>query len=108
MTGNKPIFAFVPSQHETENGVTGGDLLLIRLEVHGDRRQIEVGAAGSWRASAGISITHQLQAVRSEPSSGVYEITPGDPLKLGEYAVYLQRGEGLPALLYDFSVQGMQ
>jgi hypothetical protein len=107
-TGNKPMFAFLPSQHERENGVTGGDLLLISLEVHGDRRQIEVAAAGSWRNSSGISITHQLQAFRSEPSSGLYEITPTEPLKPGEYAVYLQRGEGLPAVLYDFSVQGTQ
>ncbi len=52
-----------------------------------------------------MSITHQLQALRSEPISGVYEITPADQLAVGEYAVYLQRGEGLPALLYDFSVQ---
>lgn len=98
----------MPSQTETENGVTGGDLLLIRLEAHGDRRQIEVAAAGSWRASSGISITHQLQVVRSEPASGVYEVTPADPLKPGEYAMYLQRGEGLPAVLYDFSVQSVQ
>jgi uncharacterized Zn-binding protein involved in type VI secretion len=105
VTGAKPRFAFVPSQQETANGVTAGDLLLIKLETHGDRRQIEVGALGVGRGSSGVSITHQLQAVRSEPSPGAYEFTPADPLKTGEYAIYLQRGEGLPALLYDFSVQ---
>ena len=108
VTGSKPVFAFVPSQHEKDNGVTAGDLLLIKLEVHGDRRQIEVAAAGAGRASSGVTITHQLQAVRSEPATGVYEITPADPLPAGEYAVYLQRGEGLPPLLYDFSVQSLQ
>jgi uncharacterized Zn-binding protein involved in type VI secretion len=108
LTGSKPKFAFIPSQQETANGVTAGDLLLIKLERHGDRRQIEVGAFGAGRGSSGVSITHQLQAVRSEPAPGTYEITPADPLSEGEYAIYLQRGEGLPALLYDFSVQNLQ
>jgi hypothetical protein len=94
----------VPSQRETENGVTAGDLVLVILEVHGDRRQIEVGAAGAARGSAGISITHQVAVVRSEPSPGKYGIKTEDGLKPGEYALYLQRGEGLPAMLYDFSV----
>ncbi len=108
VTGNKPTFAFVPSQREMENGVTAGDLLLIKLEVHGDRRQIEIGAVGAGRGSAGVSITHQLQAVRSEPVSGIYELIPSTPLFPGEYAVYLARGEGLPPLLFDFSVQAVQ
>jgi len=107
-TGTKPTFAFIPSRNESDNGVTAGDLLLIRFEVHGDRRQIEIAAGGSWRTSKGVSITHQLEALRSEPAPGVYEITPANPLKVGEYAVYLQRGEGLPALLYDFSVQNVR
>jgi len=108
LTSSKPTFVFVPSHNETENGVTGGDLLLVKLETHGDRRQIEIAAGGSWRASKGVSITHQLQVARSEPTSGVYEVTPAGPLKPGEYAMYLQRGEGLPAVLYDFSVQSVQ
>ena len=104
-TSPKPVFVFVPSQHEAENGVTAGDLILIRLEVHGDRRQIEVAAGGAGRGSSGVSITHQIAAVRSEPQPGKYEIKPADPLKPGQYAVYLQRGEGLPAMLYDFGVK---
>ncbi len=30
-TGTKPVFAFIPSRNETENGVTAGDLLLLKL-----------------------------------------------------------------------------
>lgn len=108
VTGPQPDFVFVPSQRETENGVTAGDLILVSLEVHGDRRQIEVAAGGTARGSAGISITHQVAAVRSEPASGKYEIKPASPLRQGEYALYLQRGEGLPAMLYDFSVQATE
>jgi len=106
-TAAKPIFVFVPSRNEIENGVTAGDLLLVKLEVHGDRRQFEVAAGGSWRASRGVSITHQLSAVRSEIAKDTYQLTPEFPLVPGEYALYLQRGEGLPALIYDFSVQNL-
>jgi hypothetical protein len=107
LTGTRPTFAFVPSRAEIDNGVTAGDLLLVKLETHGDRRQIEIAAGGSWRASKGVSITHQLQMLRSEPKPGLYQVAPADPLQLGEYAIYLQRGEGLPPLLYDFSVQNV-
>lgn len=104
VTGSQPVFIFVSSPREAENGVTAGDLLLIRLEMRGDRRQIEIGALGAMRGSGGISITHQVAAVRSELASGKYQIKPAESLTRGEYALYLQRGEGLPAMLYDFSV----
>jgi len=108
LTGSQPVFAFIPSQRETPNGMTADDLLLISLDVHGEQRQIDIAAGGAARSGWGVSIPNQLQADRSEPSFGVYEVTPANPLKPGEYAVYLQRGEGLPALLYDFSVQNVQ
>ena len=108
MTGSKPVFAFVPSRQETPNGMSADDLLLISLEVNGDRRQIDIAAGGAGRAGWGTSIPHQLQAVRTEPSYGLYELTPADPLKPGEYAVYLERGDALPAVLYAFSVQSVQ
>ena len=104
-TTANPVFIFVPSPHEAQNGVTAGDLLLIKFETHGDRRQIEVAAGGAWRASTGVSITHQLATVRSDSTSGQYEIKPASSLQKGEYALFLQRGEGLPAMLYDFSVK---
>src|SRR5262249_17439112 len=30
ITGSAPVFAFIPSQRESENGVTSGDLILIK------------------------------------------------------------------------------
>jgi hypothetical protein len=105
VTDSSPVFVFIPSQHEVENGVTGGDLVLVSLETHGDRRQIEIAAEGSGRGSQGISITHQVAALRSEVGGSKYEIRPTTPLKRGEYAIYLRRGEGLPAMLYDFTVE---
>jgi hypothetical protein len=100
----KPVFYFIPPKQEFEAGVNAGDLVLIRLEEKPERRQFEIGAQGAWRASSGISITHQIQLFRSEVKSGVYMITPAGELGKGEYALYLARGEGMTPYVYDFTV----
>lgn len=105
VTNASPEFYFVPAKQESDAGVNAGDLILIRLEEKGNRRQFEVGAEGDWRASKGISITHQIQLDRSEVKPGVFKITPVGELGRGEYGLYLARGEGLAAYIYDFSVQ---
>jgi PEGA domain len=107
VVGVKPEFYFIPAKQEAEAGGSAGDLVLIRLEIAtppGDRRQFEVGAQGAGRASSGISITHQIQLLRSEEHPGVYKLTPAAALRGGEYALYLARGEGMAAYVYDFSV----
>jgi hypothetical protein len=100
----RPIFYFIPPKQEADAGVNAGDFVLIRLEEKPQRRQFEVGAQGMWRASSGISITHQFQLVRLEVRPGTYSITPAVSLTKGEYALYLARGEGMQAYVYDFSV----
>jgi len=105
ITDSAPTFLFIPSPRELENGVSAGDLLLIVLDVRGDRRQIEIGAAGAARASKGVTLTHQVETEKSLRAPRKYEIKPVKPMMKGEYAFYLERGEGLPAMLYDFSVQ---
>jgi len=102
--GGKPVFYFIPPRQEADAGVNAGDLVLLRLEAKPKRRQFEVGARGAWRASSGISITHQIQLFRSEATPGIYTITPTLELGKGEYALYLARGEGMQAYVYDFSV----
>ena len=105
VTGPSPEFYFIPAKQEADAGVNAGDLILIRLEERKNRRQFEVGAQGDWRASKGISLTHQVQLDRSEVKPGVYKVTPATELGLGEYGLYLARGEGLAPYIYDFSVQ---
>jgi hypothetical protein len=105
ITGASPEFYFIPAKQEADSGVNAGDLILIRLEEKKNRRQFEVGAQGDWRASKGISLTHQIQLARSEVRPGVYKIVPGIELGRGEYGLYLARGEGLAPYIYDFSVQ---
>jgi membrane-associated protease RseP (regulator of RpoE activity) len=102
----QPVFYLVPPKQAMEAGVNAGDLILIRLEEKAQRRQFEIAAEGLFRSSAGISLTHQIQLFRSEPKPGVYRITPATELKAGEYALYLARGEGMAAYVYDFGVQG--
>jgi hypothetical protein len=104
VAGGNPVFYFIPAKQEAEAGVNAGDLILIQLEEKKERRQFEVGAQGLWRASSGISLTHQVQILRSEEKPGVYRLTPAATLGKGEYALYLQRGHGTEPYVYDFSV----
>src|ERR1700686_903716 len=104
VVGGNPVFYFIPPRQEVDAGVNAGDLVLMRLEGKTKRRQFEVGAAGGWRASSGISITHQFELFRSEVTPGVYTITPSVELGKGQYALYLARGEGMQAYIYDFTV----
>ncbi len=103
----QPVFYFMPAKQEAEAGVNAGDLILIRLEEKPKRRQFEIAARGQWRSSSGISLTHQIQLLREEASPGVYRIMPAAELGQGEYALYLARGEGMAAYVYDFGVQPM-
>jgi hypothetical protein len=101
---SNPQFYFIPAKQESENGVSAGDLVMIRVEVEAERRHFEVGAKGIARESKGISITHQVQISASEAAPGVYKVTAAAPLSNGEYALYLNRGEHLSGYVFDFSV----
>ena len=103
----QPVFYFMPAKQEAEAGVNAGDLILIRLEEKSKRRQFEIAARGQWRSSSGISLTHQIQLLREEVNPGVYRVMPTTELGQGEYALYLVRGEGMAAFVYDFGVQPM-
>lgn len=101
----QPIFYFIPARQEAEAGVNAGDLILIRLEEKPERRQFEIAAHGAWRSSSGISLTHQVQLLRSEVKPGVYKVISAATLNNGEYALYLSRGEGMAPYVYDFGMQ---
>jgi hypothetical protein len=102
----QPVFYFIPAKQQIDDGVDAGDLVLVRMEEKTDRRQFEIAARGDWRASDGISITHQVPTVRTEEALGVYSLKPARTLRKGEYAIYLVRGDGLKAYIYDFSSNG--
>jgi hypothetical protein len=105
VTGTNPEFYFIPAKMEADAGVNAGDLILVRLEEKKERRQFEIGAAGAWRKSEGISLTHQVQLSRSEVRPGVYKIGPAAGLSKGEYGLYLNRGQETAPYMYDFSVE---
>jgi hypothetical protein len=103
-----PVFYFIPAKQEADAGVNAGDLILVRLEEKPERRQFEIAAHGAWRSSSGISLTHQVQLLRSEVKPGIYKISPATALSQGEYALYLSRGEGMAAYVYDFGAHETQ
>ncbi len=104
-TVSGPVFYYRAAPAGEAAGGSAGDLVLVRMRVAHERRQFEVGAAGAWRASAGISIRSQLQVTRNQIEPGLYRLTPARELKPGEYALYLFRGYDLPGFVYDFSVE---
>lgn len=105
VVSSQPVFYFIPAKQEADAGVNAGDVILIRLEEKSERRQFEIAAHGVWRSSSGISLTHQVQLFRSEVKTSVYKIVPATALSKGEYALYLSRGEGMAAYVYDFGVR---
>src|SRR5262252_7613536 len=58
-----------------------------------------------FRASSGMTLTHQIQLLRSEVKTGVYRVAPAVALRKGEYALYLARGVGMAPYVYDFGVE---
>lgn len=108
VVSSRPVFYFIPAKQEADAGVNAGDLILVRLEEKTERRQFEIAAHGAWRSSAGISLTHQVQILRSEVKTGIYKIAPAMALTRGEYALYLSRGEGMAPYVYDFGTQEPQ
>jgi hypothetical protein len=103
--GSKPVFYYRTAPAGEAAGGAAGDLVLVRMNVKSKRRQFEVGAGGAWRASSGISIRSQLQFTRKRIEPDLYQLTPAEQLKAGEYAFYLFRGYDLPGYVYDFSVE---
>jgi hypothetical protein len=104
-TVSKPLFYYRAAEGAEAAGGSAGDLLLVKMSVKHNRRQFEIGAAGAWRASQGISIRSQLQVTRKRMESDLYRLAPAQQLKPGEYGLFLFRGYDLPGFVYDFSVE---
>ncbi len=104
-TDSRPVFYYRAASGSESVGGSAGDLVLVRMSKKHNRRQFEVAAGGAWRGSQGISIRSQLQVVRKQVEAGLYQLTPGENLRPGEYAFYLFRGYDLPGYVYDFSVE---
>ncbi|HMD86175.1 MAG TPA: hypothetical protein VKO18_15900 [Terriglobia bacterium] len=101
---SSPVF-YYRSSPEDPPGVLS--LVLARLNVHGDRRQLEAKAAGLGRESKGISINSQIQTDIRAVSAKLFKVVPTGGLKSGEYAFYLRTNGASTqdAFIYDFSVE---
>ncbi len=102
--GKSTEFFYRMSPEMIQQGGGPGDLVLLRMEVKGTRRQVETGAQGLWRASKGISIKRQIETALHEVKPGLFLIKAVGELSQGEYGFYMFRGNVLPPYFYDFSV----
>jgi len=97
-----PVFYYrVPSDAESTGA---GDLVLVKLKPHKNRRDFTISVQGEWKANTGIPLESQVQFNSKRVESGVFRLEPADDLDKGEYGFYLFRGRDLPGFLYDFSV----
>jgi hypothetical protein len=55
--------------------------------------------------SSGVSLRNQVNIRKKLLDPQVYEITTPQPLRAGEYGIYLFWGYGLPDMMYDFTVK---
>ena len=106
--GAKPVFYYRTSESQDVGGL---DLVLTSMTVKAGRRQFEVGARGSWRASTGVSVRHQINYDASEIAPGLYKLNPTQELEDGEYAFYMLRGRERASVsegqgfVFDFQVE---
>ena len=108
VVGGQPVFYFMPLKQQADAGVDAGDLVLIRLEEKASRRQFEISATGDWRASSGISITHHFNSCDLKRQRGFTGLRLSPDFLKGSLALYIRRGDGLSAYVYDFSSDGEQ
>jgi len=102
--GSSPVFFYRNGPGDPPGTLS---LVLARLSVHGNRRQLEARAAGLGRESKGISINSQIQTDIKAVSPKLFMVIPAGTLKSGEYAFYLRTSGASTqdAFLYDFSVE---
>jgi hypothetical protein len=97
-----PVFYYrVPSGAESTGA---GDLVLVKLKSHKNRREFTISVQGEWKANTGVPLQSQVQFNSHEIEGGVFRLEPADDLGAGEYGFYLFRGHEMPGFLYDFTV----
>jgi hypothetical protein len=97
-----PVFYYrAPSSGESTGA---GDLVLVKLKSHKNRREFTISAQGEWKESSGIPLQSQVEFNSRRVESGVFRLEPSDDLEAGEYGFYLFRGHDMPGFLYDFTV----
>ena len=99
-----PVFYYRAPSDEEFTGA--GDLVLVKLKPHKNRREFTISTEGEWKANTGIPLEAQVQFNSKRVEGGVFRLEPADDLEKGEYGFYLFRGRDLPGFLYDFSVPG--
>ncbi len=85
-------------------GAGAADLVLVKLKPAHGHREFDITSEGEWKSNTGIPLQAQLELLRKQVESGVYQLVPAKDLKPGQYALYLFRGRELPGIMYDFEV----
>jgi hypothetical protein len=79
---------------------------LVKLEVHGNTREITVSKTNIIGDKTGMYDSAIVPFSYEKVGDGIFKITPKQPLRNGEYGFYLLgSGASIGATFYDFSVR---
>jgi hypothetical protein len=93
---------------ESSEGTQSPDeFSLVKMKSKKDTRELEMGRASAYGGSVvsfrkGLSLKSAIKFDVQEVESGIFKVSPVDPLEVGEYAFVFTGGEG--SRIYDFSV----
>jgi hypothetical protein len=108
--GDQVFYIYCP------DGMSASDYKLISLQVHGDRREFDVGSVGGFTGGkSGISESSESDFKAERIASRTYKITLAQPLKGGEYGFFMGSGQSMAmsskeaggsaqGRIYDFSI----
>ena len=112
----KPVFLFVFDTVSTgfgnsssywSNAQSPNEFFLVKLSVEKKSREVVVGKENNIKSDVGIDDDVKVTFTSKKLSKGVYEITPTNPLKKGEYCFMFAASSmsaGQSHKVYDFSI----
>ena len=108
----KPLFVFVIDIPNYQTGPmikSPNEIFLVKLKETKKSRELVVGKANSVGSNVGVDDKVKLSFTYNKVQSGLYEITPNDPLPTGEYGFIYAGQAGADGSnsykLYDFSIR---
>jgi hypothetical protein len=114
--GNSSPFAALLGQQSQSPVTSPNEFALIKFQLNGTNREIEVGSANIMGSSGGVASSQRIDFTYEDVGPGIYKVTPQVDLVAGEYGfIYAAGGGGIAAVygmgggqtskVFDFGVR---
>jgi hypothetical protein len=96
----------------TASGVpsTPNEFTLVRFNQRSDNREVTIAKTNSWGGKGGLSDEYVVPLKAEDMGNGIFKVTAGGELKIGEYGFYLVNSgnsnvnAGIGSKFFDFGV----